>query len=61
MWRDPVVEEVRAIRDAYSKRFDYDLRAIAEDLRKKEKLSDRKLVDPGPREVEVLPSKRPAC
>ena len=57
MWRDPVVEEVRAIRDAYSKRFDYDLHAIAEDLRKKEESGDRELVDPRPRKAENLPSR----
>ncbi len=60
MWRDPVVEEVRAIRDAYSKRFDYDLHAIAGDLRKKEKCGNRELVDPEPRKAENLPSRRSA-
>ncbi|MCP3957037.1 MAG: hypothetical protein GY719_04210 [bacterium] len=60
MWRDPVVEEVRAIRDAYAKRFDYDLDAIASDLRKKEASSDRELVDPAPKKAEGLPTKRSA-
>ena len=60
MWRDPVVEEVRAIRDAYSKRFDYDLHAIAEDLREKEEHSGRELVDPAPRKAENLPARRSA-
>ncbi len=60
MWHDPVVEEVRAIREAYSKRFNYDLDAIAADLRKKEARSDRQLVDPSPRKAESLASKRSA-
>ncbi len=60
MWRDPVVEEVRAIRDAYAKRFNYDLDAIAADLRKKESHSDRKKVDPAPRKAEGLASRRSA-
>ena len=60
MWHDTVVEEVRAIRDAYAKRFNYDLDAIARDLRKKEARSDRKLVDPAPRKAGAVPSKRTA-
>ncbi len=60
MWRDPVVEEVRAIRDAYAKRFNYDLNAIAVDLREKEAHGNRKLVDPAPKKAESLPSKRSA-
>ena len=60
MWRDPVVEEVRAIRDAYTKRFNYDLDAITRDLREKEARSDRELVDPAPRKAVAIPSKRSA-
>ena len=29
---DPIVEEVRAVREAYAKRFDYDVQAICRDL-----------------------------
>jgi len=32
---DPIVAEVRKIRDAHSKKFNYDVRAIAEDYQKK--------------------------
>ena len=60
MWRDPVVEEVRAIRDAYTKRFNYDLDAITRDLREKEARSDREFVDPAPRKAVAIPSKRSA-
>ncbi len=60
MWHDPVVEEVRAIRDAYAKRFNYDLDAIAEDLRKKEAQGGRKLVDPSPKKADRLTTKRSA-
>jgi hypothetical protein len=35
--KDPIVEEVRKARDAHAARFNYDLHAICEDLRKKEK------------------------
>ncbi len=44
MYQDPIVAEVRAIRDAYAKRFNYDLDAICRDLKEKEKRSGRKLV-----------------
>jgi hypothetical protein len=35
--RDPIVEEVRRARDAHAKQFNYDLDAIVEDLKKREK------------------------
>lgn len=37
MKKDAIVEEIRKIREAHAARFDYDLRAICADLRKKEK------------------------
>jgi len=37
MQNDPIVEEVRQARQAYAKQFGYDLRAMAEDLRRKER------------------------
>ncbi|HEX9730663.1 MAG TPA: hypothetical protein VGG06_01610 [Thermoanaerobaculia bacterium] len=58
MWHDPVVEEVRAIRDAYAKSFNYDIDAIGRDLREKEKRGERKLVDATPRRVETVKSQR---
>jgi hypothetical protein len=51
MWRDPIVEEVRAIRDRYAKQFNYDLRAIQRDLKAREQASGRKLVRLSPRRV----------
>jgi hypothetical protein len=36
-WQDPIVEEVRAIRDAYAARFEYDLQAIYRDLKAQER------------------------
>ena len=35
-WKDEIVEEVRAAREAYVAQFDYDLKRMFEDLRKKE-------------------------
>ncbi len=44
MRKDQIVDEVRAAREAYAKRFGYDLRKIGRDLQKQEKqaLKDRK-------------------
>ncbi len=36
MLNDEIVDEVRAIRDAHAAKFNYDLRAIYEDLKKSE-------------------------
>jgi hypothetical protein len=41
---DPIVEEVRKVRDALAARFNYDLEAIFRDLREKEKESGRSYV-----------------
>ena len=44
MFKDPIVLEVRVARQKHAAQFNYDLRKIAEDLRKKERLAGRKLV-----------------
>lgn len=41
---DPIVDEIRRIRDAHAARFNYDLDAIYRDLKEQEKRSGRKLV-----------------
>ena len=43
-WSDPIVDEVRRVRDAYAARFNYDLRAIYRDLKEQEQRSGRKVV-----------------
>jgi hypothetical protein len=35
-WTDEIVEEVRQAREAYAAQFDYDLKRMFEDLKKKE-------------------------
>jgi len=51
MWNDPIVEEVRAVRDRLAAEFDYDVHAIFEDLRKRQAdLGDRLVTrKPAPR------------
>lgn len=42
--KDPIVEEVRQIRDDHSKRFNYDLDAICEDYMRHQSFAGTKLV-----------------
>jgi hypothetical protein len=51
MWRDFIVEEVRAAREAYARRFNYDLDAIYRDLKEQEKKGGRTTVSFPPRRV----------
>ena len=50
MWKDPIVEEIRAHRETHAAKFDYDLAAICRDLREQQAASGRKVV--------TLPAKR---
>ena len=43
-WRDPVVEEVRRIREQQAAELDYDLKAIFERARRRQKHSKHKTV-----------------
>ncbi len=49
MLNDPIVEEVREIRRAYAAGFGFDLRALAADLRKKEREHPQRLVSLSPK------------
>jgi hypothetical protein len=37
MTKDPIVEEIREIRDAWARKFAYDLDAIYEDIKRRER------------------------
>ena len=41
---DPIVDEVRRVREAYAARFDHDLDAIFRDIKEQEKCSGRTFV-----------------
>jgi hypothetical protein len=45
MWKDEIVEEIHRIREEYAKSFSYDLNAIFQDLRKKQRESGREVVN----------------
>lgn len=49
MVSDPIVEEIRLIRQEHAKRFNYDLRAIVEDLRQQERKHPERLVSLPPK------------
>lgn len=44
MWKDEVLEEIYRIREEHAKLFDYDLRAICDDLRKKQAANGRQMI-----------------
>jgi hypothetical protein len=49
---DPIVDEVRRVRDEHAARFNYDLDAIFRDIKQQEKQSGRKFVSFPPRKIE---------
>jgi hypothetical protein len=49
MWEDPIVQEIRGIREAHSNRFNNDLQAIYQDLKEQEQKSKRKFVSYTPK------------
>lgn len=46
---DPIIEEVRAIRDEYAAQFSYDVGAIFRDIRIRQEISTRSYVNYPPR------------
>ena len=44
MWKDSIVEDVRKVREEHAAKFDFNLDAIYQDLKKREKKSGRKIV-----------------
>jgi hypothetical protein len=49
---DPIVDEVRRVRDAHAATFNYDLDAIFQDVKEQEKKSGLKFVSYPPRRTE---------
>jgi len=50
MVSDPILDEVRSIRQQHAERFDYDLRAIAADLREQEQQHQERLISLPPKQ-----------
>ena len=53
-WRDEIIEEIRKIREEHAARFNNDVRAMVEDLRKRQQEGGRKVVSFPPRRPQVL-------
>ena len=51
MYKDPVVEEVRTVREEYARQFDYDIEAICRDLRAEEATCGHDVVSLPPKRV----------
>jgi len=49
MFKDPVVEAVRATRQRHSARFNHDLNAIVADIRERQQHMDRPIVSLAPK------------
>ena len=56
---DPIVDEVRKVRDAHASRFNYDLDAIFRDIKEKEKKSGREFVSFPPPQTESSQAQHP--
>lgn len=54
-WKDPIVEELHTVRDAYAQQFNYDLDAIYRALKAKERQSKQRVV-PCPPKREHTPA-----
>jgi hypothetical protein len=57
---DPIVDEVRRVRDLHAASFNYDLDAIFRDIKQQEKKSGRKFVSFTRLRVEANPAPQPA-
>jgi hypothetical protein len=57
MWKDPIVEEMRKVRQKHAAKFNYDIEAIVADLREQEKKSRRKLVSLKPKKPPARPKR----
>ena len=51
--KDPIVEEIRRIRNEHSKSFDYDLDAICEEYKSRQKKLGNRLVRLKPKLIDV--------
>jgi hypothetical protein len=54
--RDLIVEEIRRIRQEHARKFNFDLDAIFNDLKEKQRKSGRKTVTLAPRPPRPVPS-----
>jgi hypothetical protein len=58
---DPIVDEVRRIRDAYAARFDYDLTSLFADIKNREQKSGLEFVNGVARQPSAIEPVKPAA
>ena len=51
MWQDPIVKEVRQVRETHAARYDFDLSTIYLELKKAEQKSGRREVSFAPKRI----------
>ncbi len=51
MWKDPIVEETRELREQYASKHNHDIDAIFEDIQQRQSKSDKKWVSFPPRKL----------
>jgi hypothetical protein len=49
MWNDEILEEIHQIREAHARSFNYDMKAICDDWRKRQAQSGKKFVTLAPK------------
>jgi hypothetical protein len=57
--KDEIVEEVRRERQQYAEQFGYDIRKIAEDIRRREQQSGRQYITLPPKKPNLSPAVQP--
>ena len=55
MWRDPIVEEIKKIREEHAASFDYDIDRIFADIREQQRASGKEYISLPPKR---LPEKK---
>ena len=55
MWQDPIVSEVRQIREAHAAKYNFDLRTIYKAVKKAEQKSKRQKVTFSPKRITPVP------
>lgn len=48
MWNDPIIDEIHKIRERHAAKFNYDLKRMAEDVKRREQQSGRKIIPAPP-------------
>ncbi len=58
MWQDPIVAEVRKVREAHAAQYNFDARAIYLAVKKAEQMSQRRVVSFLPKRIEPAEARK---